>query len=314
MKNFMKTNVVTQNLMSFSGFKGMYIFSLLIDGPKTYNDIKNAIESHEYLRETISIDTIRIYFNSLKKLGCTIKRINKNHKSYYYIESHPFELKIDDKQVNSIVKIYKAISKSIDFSDYIALTKFFQKISPYISNEDLKNKLHNLSPLSSIDQKLIEDLKKCVANNNEITILYNSPNSGLKNIDIISDKLHIDSGKLYFAGYNSEHGNYSNFLVSRIIKIVSINLNKSKLKIPDYKVVYEFKKIDNTSFELVPGEKIIEETGDKVIIEYTSKNKFLITQRILSHTTNCKIISPQSFKEEVISCLKQMKEGYFEGK
>ena len=312
MKNFIKTNVVTQNLMSFSGFKGMYIFSLLLDGPKTYNDIKNAIESHEYLRETISIDTIRIYFNSLKKLGCVIKRINKNHKAYYYIESHPFELNISEEQVNSIVKIYKAISKSIDFSDYVALTKFFEKISKYITNENLKTKLINLSPLSNIDLKLIEDLKRCVENNNEITILYNSPNSGHKNIVIISDKLHINNGKLYFAGYNSEYENYSDFLVSRIIKIVSINLNKPKLIIPDYVVVYECKKIDNTPFELVEGEKIIEETNDKIIIEYTSKNKFLITQRILSHTTNCKIVSPQSFKEEIVSCLKQAKEGYFE--
>lgn len=312
MKNFMQTNTVTQNLMSFSAFKGMYIFSQLIEGPKTYEQIKSALENHDYLRETISIDTIRIYFNSLRKLGCNIKRVTKDRKAHYYIDSHPFELKIDDNQANAIIKVYKAISKSIDFSDYMALTGFFEKISSYVKNEKLKTKLLNISPLSNIDSSLIKDLEKCVANCNEITIYYNSPNSGPKNIVIITDKLYIDNGKLYLSGFNSEHKNYSSFLVSRIIKIVSINFEKPKLSIPDYRVVYEYKKVDNKLFEPVEGEKILSETEDKIVVEYISKNKFLITQRILSHTTNCKIISPTDFKKEIITCLRQMKEGYFE--
>ena len=72
MKEFLKTNKVTYNLMSFTGFKSIIIFSLLLEGPKSYQELRTAIENHEYLHESVSIDTLRIYLNSLRKIGCKI--------------------------------------------------------------------------------------------------------------------------------------------------------------------------------------------------------------------------------------------------
>jgi predicted DNA-binding transcriptional regulator YafY len=124
--------------------------------------------------------------------------------------------------------------------------------------------------------------------------------------------MYISNGKLYIAGFNSEYGNYSSFLVSKIIKIVSVNLEEHKLQVPLYNVQYEYKKSDNYNFELQPNEKIISETDNKLFIEISSENKFMITQRILSLSNRCKVISPQEYKEEIIECLKRMKESYLE--
>ena len=59
MKEFVKTQKVTYNLMSFTGFKSLLIFSLLAEGPKSYEEISQYIYNHPYLREKISIDTLR---------------------------------------------------------------------------------------------------------------------------------------------------------------------------------------------------------------------------------------------------------------
>src|SRR5574344_457304 len=128
MKEFMKTNTITHNLMSFTGFKSILIFSLLLDGPKSYDDLKKSIQNHIYLNETISIDALRIYINSLREIGCKISRTSKNGITRYSIDSHPFELKITDEQTKSIIKVYKAISNSIDLSDLMAFQSFFEKI------------------------------------------------------------------------------------------------------------------------------------------------------------------------------------------
>ena len=309
----METNTITHNLMSFSGFKAMLIFSMLVQSPKTYDEIKKEIENNEYLKETVSTDTIRIYMNSLKQAGCQIKRINEGRIVKYYIDSHPFTLKISDSQVKSIIKVYKAISKSIEISDFLELNTFFDKISPYISNEDLKLKLKKLSPINNIDYDLISDLIKYAKNNTEITILYNAKNSGKrKEIDIIIDKVSIINGKLYLSGYNSAYKNYGEFLVSNIIKIVSVNMHSPKLKTPEYIIRYEYFKVDNTEFEPSGEETIIEETENNVIVEIKSRNKFAIMQRILSHSSKCRVISPENYRQEIIAILKNMKEGYIE--
>ena len=60
--------------MSFTGFKSIIIFSLLLEGPKSYQELRTAIENHEYLHESVSIDTLRIYLNSLRK--SVVKSLN----------------------------------------------------------------------------------------------------------------------------------------------------------------------------------------------------------------------------------------------
>lgn len=313
MKEFMKSNTVTYNLMSFTGFKSILIFSLLLESPKSYQELQFALANHSYLHESISIDTLRVYINSLKEIGCNISKSTKDGITRYSIDSHPFELKIDESQAKNILKIYKAISKSIDVNDLITLQKFFVDFAQYITNEELKNKIQNISPLNSINPKLLQDLMLYAKNNTEITILYNSLNSGKKNITIIVDKLNIVNSKLYVYGMNSEYNNYSSFLVSKIIKIVSVNIHEATLNAPIITVGYELNNCDH-NIELLTCEKIIKREGNKALIEISSPNKFDITQRILYHANKCKVLYPESFKSDILNSLKAMKDGYLEEK
>jgi predicted DNA-binding transcriptional regulator YafY len=312
MKEFLKTNTVTYNLMSFTAFKSILLFTLLIEGPKSYEEMQKFFKNHEYLHENISIDTLRIYLNSLKEIGCKISKKTIDGTTRYWIDSHPFSLKFNEKQIKSIIKIYKAISKNIEVRDLIALQNFFTKISQYVENEELKLKLQNISPISNIDYQLIIDLLKYAQNNTEISIYYNSANSGKKDITILVDRVFISNNKLYISGINSEYNTYSSFLVSKIIKIISVNINEKTLSAPELTVGYQYTKDDNENFELLDNEKIIKDKNNILTIEITSKNKFEITQRIMSHSLKCKVLYPQSYKEDIISTLKRMKEGYIE--
>ena len=312
MKNFMETNKITHNLMSFSGFKSLLIFSMLTESPKSYQEIKEALENNEYLKESVSIDTIRIYINSLRLSGCTIKKINYGRKIKYFIDSSPFILKITDNQVQSIIKVFNAISKSIELSDFMILQNFFNKIAPYIANKDLKEQLVNISPFSNINNDLVKDLITYTNKKRCITVLYYSKISGEKEIKIVADKLDIKNGKLYLYGHSSEYNNYSAFLVSDIRRILNVNLDSQSIASAILTVQYEFYKEKNIDFDLQDNEKIIEEFPEKIIVEISSQSKFLITQRILSLTNRCKVLSPQNFQEEIINYLKQMKEKYIE--
>lgn len=308
----METNTITHNLMSFSGFKALLIFSMLTESPKTYEEIKQTIENNEYLKETVSTDTIRIYMNSLRLSGCEIKKIKKNKTVRYYIDSNPFELKITDEQIRSIIKVYKAIAKSIGIEDFLTLQQFFNKICTHITNENLKDKLQNISPVSNINHELIQNLIKYTKIKAKIKVLYFSKLLGEEEISIITDKLNITNGKLYLYGLSSKYNNYSSFLVSDIRKVISVDAKPSEETLPEINVKYEYMKSDNTEFERLDNERIIEETNDKILVSITSNNKFIITQRILSLTNRCKVISPENYKNEIIECLKKMKESYIE--
>ena len=153
---------------------------------------------------------------------------------------------------------------------------------------------------------------KHAQNNNEISVFYNSPPSGKKNITILVDKIFVSNSKLYISGINSEYDTYSSFLVSKILKINSVNLQEKKLSVPELTVGYLYTKDDDEDFELLENEKIIENKNNTLLIEITSKSKFEITQRIMALSLKCKVLYPQNYKEYIISTLKRMKEGYIE--
>lgn len=314
MKQFLKDQKITYNLMSFTGYKALILFNLLTEGPKSYNEICDYFMNHPYLREKISIDTLRVYINSLKRVGCEVKRFRGEDKeSRYVILSHPFELKITPEQMQSIIKIYKSLVKNIDIKELLSLENFFEKIYSYIKNDEFLSNIRKVSMLNGIDKELLTNLISCCDKKDQIIITYNSPNSGKKNIELIADKIEINNGKIYLYGIGFEYMQYGSFLVSRIKQINEIKVDKTiPAGINELTVTYEL-ECNPDQFELSENEKLIKKEDNKVTVEITSSNEFLLRQKFLELGPAGKILAPENFKEDFITCLKDMKAGYYCG-
>lgn len=312
MKEYIKHSKVTYNLMSFTGYKSLLIFSFLTEGPKSYDEIREYLKEQKYLRESVTEDTVRIYLNSLREVGCQINRVTIDGTVKYSMDTHPFQLKISSKQALSIIKLFKAIYREIDVYDLLSMQSLFEKISKYITNTKLKESVQSVSPLYNVPEKVIKSLVLYTRDKCVIVADYNSPNSGIKKVIIKTDKLFVSEGKLYLCGVSSEHGNYSNFLVSQIMTVPIVLTGEPELELNEpYHVGCEIKKnIDN--FELLENEELIEQDDEKMIIEITSANKFEIMQRIMSLTTSCTVLYPNEFQTYIVECLQEMKEGYNE--
>lgn len=313
MKEFMKNKIVTYNLMSFTGFKSLLVFSLLLESPKSYLEIKEYFEKHELIKEAISIDTLRVYLTSLRMAGCEIIRAKKSEGSRYRMVSHPFEVSLSSEQIKSLSKVYKALSKNIELIELMKLEKFLYELSDRLHNKDLKLTIKNASPLNGINLDLLEELLACSKKKQQIEILYNSPRSGLKTIEVITDKVEFNNNKLYLYGTGLEYKQYTYFPISRIEKIVDVKLRKADVDdVEEITAGYEITTKLN-ELKLKENEKITEIKENSVIVEMTSSNPFIIKQRVLSLGYACKVLYPQSFRDDIIQTLKSMMEGYFLG-
>lgn len=314
MKQFIKNQKVTYNLMSFTGYKALLIFNLLTESPKSYEEIKNYIYNHPYLREQISMDTMRVYMNSLKRLGCEIKRIKGEDKvSRYFISSHPFELQLSQDEKNSISSVYKNIVKSLSVEELLSMDNFFEKLGKYVKDDEFVVSLRKHSPLKEINKSVLKDLVDYCKRKDQIVISYNSPNSGVKQIEVISDKLDVSNGKIYLYGTGFEYNQYGSFLVSRIKSIDGIKIGKSIPNgLQELKIKYEL-ACSPKDILLQENEKILDTAGDKLTVEATISNEFLAIQRILEFGPKCKVVAPDDFREKVVTILKDMKAGYYCG-
>lgn len=314
MKEFIKNQKVTYNLMSFTGYKALLLFSLLTEGPKSYEEICEYFFNHPYLREKISIDTLRVYINSLRRIGCEVKRFRGDDKiSRYVITAHPFELKLSDEQIQSVIKIYKSIVKNMDVKELLSMERFFEKIGSYIKNDDFIADIRKISMLRDIDKKLLEDLLDCCDRKEQIVIQYNSPNSGEKSIELIADKIDSSNGKIYLYGTDFEYMQYGSFLVSRIKKINEIKIEKTiPENLKEFRITYTL-ECSPDKLNLADNEKIIEKHNNYAVIEMKTSNDFLAKQKLLEYGPICKVLEPESFKNDFIKLLKDMKAGYYCG-
>lgn len=314
MKEFIKNQKVTYNLMSFTGYKALLLFSILTEGPKSYEEICEYFFNHPYLREKISIDTLRVYINSLRRIGCEVKRFRGDDKiSRYVITAHPFELKLSDEQIQSVIKIYKSIVKNMDVKELLSMERFFEKIGSYIKNDDFIADIRKISMLRDIDKKLLEDLLDCCDRKEQIVIQYNSPNSGEKSIELIADKIDSSNGKIYLYGTGFEYMQYGSFLVSRIKKINEIKVEKTiPENLKEFRITYTL-ECSPDKLNPADNEKIIEKHNNYAVIEMKTSNDFLAKQKLLEYGPICKVLEPESFKNDFIKLLKDMKAGYYCG-
>lgn len=311
MQEFLTNNTVSCNLMSLTGYRTLVILQALLESPKTIDEINECLLNNQYIKEKFSFDTLRIYLNSLRKIGCEITRANKSNGKKYILNSHPFEYEISKSQLKSLEKLYKNIQEELDIKDVLAIESLIHELSKYVKNKNIIDFLEGLSLLRRVNQSILDDLLIHCKNKNQITIMYNSPKSGEKQIEIIADKLSFKSEKLYLWGNNLTHKEYSFFPVERIIRISGIKLIKSKEKFLPYRATYEIYDF-GVDFKLEQGEKIIQKQKEKLTIEVEVQNEFSIVQKILYFGNNCKIIKPKSLKNKLISKLKSMEKIYEE--
>ena len=309
MQEFLTNNTVNCNLMSLTGYRTLVILNALMESPKTNDEINDCLLNDQYIKENFSRDTLRIYINSLRAIGCEITKANKSNSKKYELISHPFEYEIPKSQLKALSKIHKSLYDKVEINEIIAIENFFKKLSNLIKDEGTKEFLNSISLLKRIDKTILDELLIHCKNKNQIKFLYNSPNSGKKEIEIVADKLSLDSEKLYLWGNNLTHQQYSYFVVERILGILSIKLQKGTEEVLPTKIIYELYN-HNENYVANSDEKILEKTNDKLVIELSTKNEFNAMQSILHMTNDCKVISPEGFKTKLLDKLKTMEKSY----
>lgn len=293
--------------MSLTGYRTLVVLDALLDSPKTNDEINEWFLQNQYIKEKFSADTLRLYLNSLREIGCVITQASKAHNNKYTLLSHPFSYDIPKSQLKALDKLYKNIYEKIELKDIVFIENVLEKISKNVNNDATKNFLYKIMLLDKVDKDLLVKLMMHCEDKNQIIFSYNSPKSGEKNIEIVADKITIKSGKLYLWGHNLTHNQYSFFSIDRVKKICAIRLSKSEKLKPRPKITYE---VCSDGYDLGPNEKIISQNADKFVVEAYAQNEFEITQRILSMGPSCKVLGPQIFKDKILDKLKMMEKSY----
>jgi hypothetical protein len=106
----------------------IYVFLLLqwlITAPHSIEELQQCYEAHPWCAKRISDDSIRLYLNTLRALGCLIERPSSKNNYRYQLLAQSFTLTDPKRKMNLLVKLFSGLdpstNRAVILQRYIAM-------------------------------------------------------------------------------------------------------------------------------------------------------------------------------------------------
>lgn len=296
--------------ISLTGVRSLVLLGLLIDSPRSLEEIRTKFIEYGIMDDTHSNDIIRIDVNTLKAVGCEISRAGQKTDFKYKLMAHPFALGINSKEISLLKRTYNKMKENFDIDTYIKYDALFRKLAKCVADEKSREELYGISSLKRYDINTIRELQDDCLQERTLKLIYTSPASGRESEkEIIANRIVCKNNKVYLYGFDLNLCKAVTLHLKRIKQILFRKKGDKKIVITSVVVRFKLKEFDSSG--LRDNETIISgNLSDGFIIEGRYHNEFVAMQRILSFGENCTVISPENFKENIIESLKKMRALY----
>ena len=307
-----KTSEKTElNQISLTGMRALVLLGLLMEAPRTLEEIRDVFKELNVMEDSNSSDILRIDLNTLRTMGCEITKANAKTKYRYVLTKHPFTLNITSEEISTLKKVYKKIKNSSNLLLILKYDELFKKLANYIGDNNVREELYGISALKNYEISLINDLLDDCKENKLLKLTYMSASSKeAKEKEITALKLVYQNDKIYLYGYDHQKQESVVLNIKRIKSILSRIIGSKGVDVKTTQVKFFLKSFGVT--EIQEGETITETSEDGLTVEGVYHNEFLAIQRILSFGSDCTVIEPEEFREKIIQKLKSMRKIYHE--
>lgn len=303
--------------VSLTAYRVIAILLMLKERPHTEVEINERLKDSIASSRVLSRDSIWLYINTLKVLGCNITRPTKNNGYKYILKDHPFNLHLTELELKSLLEVRKYISSISDWQLSCNYDKFLSTLCKLLPESDKKILTEycksNFREINyTLKQDLIAELEYYCSNNDCILIVYNSLSGKSTEIKLFAEKLKYENGALYIWGYNATLEEYQYLRVDRIDSVAKTDLQDVTLNKTSVDVIFKLYGIHIVSYNPEEDEEVLSRNADSIVIKHKLKNKFKLIQKILSFGRDCEILEPRQLQKDLIKKLKLMKKNYKE--
>ena len=299
--------------ISLTGYRILLILSSLIQKGCTLKDLIEVLGNNKFTNKSVSKDTVRVAINTLKNAGCIISRPTKANGYKYELVSHPFTLSMSTKELNVFLNLRNKMLDELDWKDVFELNSLYEKIVSLTFDEEQILLTKETAPFAEIKKQILKDISNPQIIGKKVRIVYDSPEFGEEEIDIVPQKLTYENAHLYLWCYSFKYNKNSLLSIERIKNILSYSIsehiNQTNVS---YDVVYSITGDAINMFEPKEFEEVVEKNDKEIKVLAHVENEFYFIQRLLLFGVDFKIISPDFFREKLINKIKLIQKGYRE--
>ncbi|HEY9687155.1 MAG TPA: WYL domain-containing protein [Coleofasciculaceae cyanobacterium] len=313
------------------------IFKLLqwlIESPLSVEELNRRFVADSKIGKKLSNDSVWLYINTLKALGCRIRRPGPKNGFRYELQYHPFGLPLTDAQLEMLSLAKAHAQQMFNHQEMLVLDRLLKKIVHYAACENPRETIDRLfSKSRSFDYETcrqhIEALERWVVAEQLLLLTYQSPLKGQETFHFLPEFLYYEQGVVYVRGERPDFPEPSSLRLDRIVGMEGISDAELSDALRDRRAwktevlirLDVFSADAFQGFELNEAHGVYEETllwqeeADRTgyQVRLMVRDFFYLRQRLLSCGFAFQVLSPVEFREELISTLSVMKRLYESG-
>lgn len=302
----------------------------LMESPLSVEALNERFTADPLIARSLSSDSIWLYVNTLKTLGCRIQRPSPKNGFRYRLLSHPFAPALSEAQLELLARA-KAFAQSAFLPRELAvLDGVIKKIVLQSASENPQEQLDTLFARSrSLDfeavRKLLPQLEQGISASQLLKITYQSPVHGEEAFAFLPTGLLSEQGVLYLRGYRPGYEGPSSLRLDRLQACEALKdkvLSQQLLAQSAQRVFVRLQVLtespaDFEGFGLTEAHGIEDEAvewiGSGHEVRLQAADLFYLRQRVLACPWPVQVGTPGKFREELSDTLKAMQALYEEG-
>lgn len=307
-----------------SGLRVLKLLQWLNERPLSTDEFNERFNQHPLINKKLSGDSIWLYINTLKALGCEIERPKPTNDFKYVLKKHPFGIYLKDRNITRLAQVKKWTEKKLKPHQWLNFSRFFKNTLDYVWLREAQTQSFNsnalmMSDSRSLDYEAFETTARCLQDAIQEDCLtyvrYQSPVKGAESFYFLPQKCRTRNGALYVLGYQQERDALVQLRLDRIIdveQVVNDDLKDVlKQKATELPVATIFVVTDDPDYFLeldgeVARKPVVKNQVSGLEIQLQTRDSFSLRQQLFSSGCVFQVVKPVALRNELQSQLKQM--------
>lgn len=306
---------MTRDRKSTTTFASYRLFELLkymSDNAVTMEEIRDFLQQIDPEHRKYAQITVYKYFNSFKALGITFKKVDNK----FFLQKLPFSFDFSNDDIRAIKVLSFCAELMAEKSVKENFQDLIQKLEPkinaeqrkYYDNIKLENQ-HLYSTISESEKALISKFEDLAKENLKVNVKYKENNDTIKSIIVELIEITYKENKIYFKLYDPLKGKIISLEIKKIISLEQTPQKARGMYNPTT-VTYTIKDELKKSYILKESEHLSTTTENTSTIVNKGEDENELIRRLISYCDLCKIESPKTYKDAIITELDAMLANY----
>ena len=333
---FLQEKSGSKRVVNSTAYRIFKLLQWLIQTPLSVDALNQRFCEDPLIGKAVSNDSIWLYINTLKALGCNIRRPSPRNQFQYEMISHPFGLALTELQRDSLAQAKAFAQQSFTFEEMQTLDGLFKKVIAYTVCDNPQAEIEQLFLRSrSFDygdlQAHIATLTQFTAERQLSRLVYLSPKHGEETFTFLPMAIFYDRGVVYIRGERPEFDHPSCLRADRILRLSPLVddslknqlLSRQQLRTELTVLVFvterqafngfgldENQGVYSESLRWVGSDELTDDEKPHYEVKLQVREFFFLKQKILWGGLPCRVLGADSFREDLQRTLMTMRQFY----